>query len=157
MSSGGDRYFKGKAARREILGAKVDKTTATLPQATVDPLFNIQGGRVLLTGLVGEVTTAIEGQTTNIKIQANPTTGTTADIAADLNASGDEVGCLYGITGAFGDAVIGTNAGATVILSHPVVLDIGTIDLECGESSTGSIKWVATYIPWDETGEMTPA
>ena len=152
-----NRYFKGRALRREILGAKVDKATATLPQASVDPLFNIVNGRVILTSLIGEVTTAIEGQATNIKIQANPTTGTTADIAADLNATSDEVGALYGITGAFGSALVGTNAGATVIISSPVILQIGTVDLECGESSTGNIKWTATYIPLDPDGEMTPA
>ncbi len=152
-----NRYFKGLAERKKLLGRKVDKTTAALPQGSVDPLFTIKNGRIILTSLVGEVTTIIEGQTTNLKIQANPTTGTTADIAADLNTSGDEVGTLYGITGAFGDALIGTNAGATVILSHPVVMDIGTIDLETGESSTGNIKWTATYIPYDKAGEMIPA
>jgi len=152
-----NRYFKGRALRREILGAKVSKATAALPQATVDPLFNIIGGRVILTSLIGEATVAVQGQTTNLKIQANPTTGTTVDIAADLNATGDEVGCLYGITGAFASALVGTNAGATVVISTPVVLQIGTIDLECGESSTGNIKWEATYIPLDPDGEMTPA
>jgi len=157
MAGKSDRVFKGIAARRNILGARVSKATAALPQGTVDPLFTILGGRVLLTGLVGEVTTAIQSAAANIKIQSNPTTGTTVDIAADLNATSDEIGCMYGITGAFGDAVVGTNAGATVLLSHPVVLDIGTLDLECGESVTGNIKWIATYMPWDETGEMVPA
>ncbi|KKN72893.1 hypothetical protein LCGC14_0405970 [marine sediment metagenome] len=152
-----NRYFKGRALRREILGAKVDKATAALPQNTVDPLFNIVNGRVILTSLIGEATIQIQGQTTNLKVQVNPTTGTTADIAADLNATGDEVGTLYGITGAFADALIGTNAGATVIISSPVVLQVGTIDLECGETSTGNIKWAATYIPLDPDGEMTVA
>ena len=76
---------------------------------------------------------------------------------ADLNATGDEIGTLYGITGAFGDALIGTNAGAGVMCSHPVVIDIGTIDLECGETSSGNIKWTATYIPWDDGAEMYSA
>ncbi len=154
-----NRYFKGRALRREILGAKVEKATAVIPDATVDPLFNIVNGRVILTSLIGEATVGVTSQeATNIKIQANPTTGTTADIAADLNASADEIGTLYGITGAFGDALIGTNAGATVIISSPVILQIGTIDLECGETIlTGSIKWVATYMPLDPDGEMTPA
>ncbi len=151
-----NRYFKGRALRREILGAKVDKATAALPQGTVDPLFNIVNGRVILTSLIGECT-IIVGSTPKLKVQANPTTGTTVDICADLDASADEVGTLYGITGAFGDALIGTAAGATVIISSPVILQIGTVDLECGESVAGSIKWTATYIPLDPDGEMTPA
>lgn len=150
-------YFKGRAYRRRILGAKVEKATAATPNGAVDPLFNIVGGRVILTSLIGEVTTIIQGATTNIKIQANPTTGTTVDIAADLNASGDEVGALYGITGKFGDAIQGGTAGATVICTSPVVLEIGVIQLECGESTTGNIKWSATYMPLDPDGEMTPA
>ena len=76
---------------------------------------------------------------------------------APRNARFVEVGCLYGITGAFADALVGTNAGATVIISTPVVLQVGTIDLECGEQTTGQIKWSATYIPLDNDGEMTPA
>ena len=154
-----NRYFKGRALRREILGAKVNKATAVIPAVTVDPLFNIVNGRVILTSLIGEATIGVTSQEAiNIKIQANPTTGTTADICADLNASADEIGTLYGITGAFGDAMLGTNAGATVIVSSPVVLKVGVIQLECGETIiAGSIKWTATYIPLDPDAEMTPA
>lgn len=153
----GKEFFGGKARRKVMLGAKLDKATAALPQGTVDPLFNIITGRVILTSLVGEVTTAIQSQATNLKIQANPTTGTTVDIAADLDCTGDEIGCLYGITGLFSDALLGSNAGATVLPRNPVVLPVGTLDLECGESSTGNIKWSVTYIPYDDGAEMTVA
>lgn len=150
-------FFGGKARRKVLLGAKLDKASALLPQNSTDPLFNILSGRVILTSLVGEVTVQIQGQTTNIKIQSNPTTGTTSDIAADLDATGDGIGTLYGITGEFGTAVVGGEEGATNILSTPVILQIGTLDLECGETSTGEIKWSATYIPYDDGAEMTVA
>src|SRR3972149_1823418 len=44
------------------LGFRVDKAAATLPASTTQDLFVISGGLVLVTLLIGEVTTAIQGQ-----------------------------------------------------------------------------------------------
>ncbi|WML79177.1 hypothetical protein [Streptomyces sp. VNUA74] len=149
--------IQGSQIRQISLGTKVDRATATLPQTTQGALFTVTGGRVLLTSLVGEVTTAIQNQACNVKVTSNPTTGTDVDIAANLNVQADEVGCLYGITGLFSDALVGANAGAGVVPRNPVVLPVGTLDLVTSASNTGSVKWSLTYVPLDDGASVAAA
>jgi len=143
--------------RATMLGARVDRAAATLPQTAAGALFNIVGGRVLMTAIVGEVTVAIQNQANNTKLTANPTTGTSVDICAVLSIANDEVGCLYGITGTFATAMVGANAGATVTPTTPVVLPVGTLDLDCAASNTGSVKWSLFYVPLDPGAYVTAA
>jgi hypothetical protein len=138
-------------------GLRVDRATATLPQTTAGALFTISGGTVAITGIVGEVTTVIQTQANNTKLTANPTTGSSSDICAVLDTSADEVGCLYGITGTIGDALIGANAGATQLPANAVVANIGTIDLDCAASNSGAVKWSIWYVPLEDGAVITAA
>lgn len=143
--------------RKSKLGKIVERDTATLPQTTAGSLFTIAGGKVLITAIVGEVTTIIETQANNTKLIANPTTGTSVDMCTVLDTSADEVGCLYGITGTPANALIGTNAGLTPAMAKGLILNIGTIDLSCASSNTGAIKWTIHYIPIDENATIVAA
>lgn len=145
MSTG----IAGAAFKKSILGVSVSRATAALPQTTQSALFNVTGGRVAITSIVGQVTTVIQTQANNTKLVANPTTGTDVDLCAVLDISADQVGCLYGITGVFSDAMVGVNAGATVLQQRAIVVNTGSIDLNCAASNTGSVKWDITYIPID--------
>ena len=138
-------------------GKSVSRTTAALPQTAAAAIFNVVGGRVAITKIVGEVTTAIQNQANNTKLTANPTAGTSVDICAVLNIADDEVGCLYGITGLNTDALIGINAGALPGQTRDVVVNAGTIDLDCAASNTGSVKWTVFYVPIDEGATVTAA
>jgi hypothetical protein len=149
--------IQGDELRTLLFGTKVDRATASLPATTQSAIFTVTGGRVLVTSLVGEVTTVIQNQACNVKITANPTAGTDVDIAANLNVQADEVGCLYGITGLFSDALVGANAGATVVPRNPVVLPVGTLDLVTSATNTGSVKWSLTYIPLDNGASVAAA
>lgn len=139
-----------KAMRLALLGFKVDRSAANLPQSTQSALFNIRGGRVAITSIVGEVTTAIQNQANNTKLVSNPTTGTDVDLCAVLSVANKEAGTLFGITGIFSDALVGANAGATVGQQRPVILPIGTLDLSCAASNTGAVKWSVFYVPVDD-------
>lgn len=139
------------------IGMRVDRATATLPQTTASALFNILVGTVAITGIVGEVTTVIQTQANNTKLVANPTTGTSADICAVLDITAKEAGGLFGITGLFTDAMVGGTAGATVLMRNPVVVNIGTIDLNCAASNTGSVKWSIWYVPLEDGAYITAA
>jgi hypothetical protein len=132
------------------IGMRVDRATASLPQTAASAIFNIVGGTVAITGIVGEVTTVIQTQATNTKLTANPTTGTSADICAVLDITAKEVGGLFGITGLASDALVGGTAGAAVLPRNPVVCNIGTLDLDCAASSTGAIKWSIFYVPLED-------
>jgi hypothetical protein len=132
------------------LGFQTDRATAALPQTAAHALFTIATGRIVVFGLVGEVTTVIQTQANNTKIVANPTTGTSVDLCAVLSITAKEVGTLLGITGVFADALVGANAGATILCDRPVVVPIGTIDLDCAASNTGAIKWKLLWLPLDD-------
>lgn len=152
-----NRLRDAKALRATRFGIPVERDTAALPQTTQSALFNVVGGRVAIFGIIGEVTTAIQAQANNTKIVANPTTGTDVDLCAVLSVASDEVGCLYGITGIFSDAMVGANAGAAVMCQRPVVVAAGTIDLNCAASNTGSVKWAIFYLPIDDGAYVTAA
>lgn len=152
-----DLLQQGLALRRLFLGTKVERATAALPASTAAAIFTISGGRIILTSIVGEVTATIQTQLDNTKLISNPTTGTSVDMCAVLDITADEVGCLYGITGLPSDALIGTNAGLTQHMNRYLVLPIGTIDLSCSATNTGSATWGITYIPFDDGASVAAA
>jgi hypothetical protein len=149
--------IQGDQLRTILYGTKVDRATATLPQTAAGSLFTVSGGRILLTSIVGQVTTVIQTQANNTKLQSVPTTGTTVDLCAVLDISAKEVGCLFGITGLFTDAMLGSNAGATVVPRNPIVVPVGAIKLNCAASNTGSVKWSMTYVPLDNGASVAAA
>ena len=146
-----------KAVAQITQGFRVSRSTAALPQTAQSALFNVTGGRVMILGVVGEVTTIIQNQANNTKIVANPTTGSDVDLCAVLSTANKEVGTLFGITGTFATALVGSNAGAGVMCSQPVVVPVGTIDLNCAASNTGSVKWDLWYLPLDDGAAVTAA
>jgi len=142
-------YIEGKALRKLQLGTKVERATATLPQTTAAPIFNVLGGRVSVKRIVGEVT-VILGAVGNMSLEGNPTTGTMVPLCAVVAAGTKEAGTLLGITGTFADAMLAANAGALEAQVKDVVLPVGTIDLRLSASSTGSVKWTLFYVPIDD-------
>lgn len=131
-----------------ILGQRVDRSTDNLTNG--EDLFTVAGGRVLVTQIVGEVTTIMESKTINIKLQSNPTTGTTNDMCGALDCTGLEAGTLLSITGTAGDAMIAGSSGAVKGMLAPVIVAVGAIEANVGATHTGSIKWSIWYIPLDE-------
>lgn len=140
----------GAGFRKMQLGIMVERATATLPQTTAGALFTVVGGRVAITQIVGQVTTAIQNQTSKTKLTANPTTGTAVDMCAELDIAADEIGTLYGMSGLNSDAMIGINAGLVPAQLRDVIVNVGSIDIACAASSTGSVKWVLFYYPIDD-------
>ncbi len=132
------------------LGMRVDRATATLPQTTASALFNVVGGTVAITGIVGEVTTVIQTQANNTKLTANPTTGTSVDICTVLDITAKEVGALLSVSTFVTGALVGGTAGAALMADAPVAVNIGTIDLDCAASNTGAIKWSIFYVPLED-------
>lgn len=134
-----------------------ERATDTLPQGAAEALFTITGGRIIVVGIVGEVTTAIENSANNTKLVNNPTTGTSQDICAVLDIANDEVGTLYGITGVLSDAMVGAGQALRAQLVPLILNGPGTIDLDCAGSITGSVKWSLFYRPLDRGAHVTAA
>lgn len=147
----------GPQVRGIALGITVQRATAVLPATAYGALFTVTGGRIIVTGLVGEFTVAGSATATNLKVTATPTTGTAVDIAANVAVASKEVGTLLGITGVFATAVTAANAGATTMPTNGVVVPIGTLGVTTSATNTGSVKWTLTYILLDDGASVAAA
>jgi hypothetical protein len=94
----------GDAFRKAVLGNVASKAYSLAVETKT--LFTVSG-LVLVTALVGKVTTAITVANT-VKLQANPTTGTTQDLCAatDIGTTDTPAGDLLSITGAAAESMI---------------------------------------------------
>jgi hypothetical protein len=146
--------FHADAAAKLILGKVVQRATANLPATATAAIFTVTG-RVAAT-IVGEVTTVIQTQACNAKLQSNPTAaGSSVDLCADLDISAKAVATLLGITGTFANAMV---AGVALPLqAAPVVLQAGTIDLVTSATNTGQVKWTVRYVPIDDGATVVAA
>ena len=68
------------------LGLRIDRATqsgATLFTTAAVPLFRVSTGRVLVTCILGEVTTQLGADATLAKFTGTPTVGTAVDLCAN--------------------------------------------------------------------------
>lgn len=138
---------------------KVSQPTVNLPkaaQSSTGQIFRVRGGRVLMHALVGQVTTIIQAQTTNIKVTSKALTtadvaiGTAVDISANVDGNAKEVGSLYVVLSS-GAAAVWSNAGAglSTLGNAKIVLPAGEIYVTTGADSTGQMQWDMWYQPLD--------
>lgn len=132
-----------------VRGHHVARAAATLPQTATHNLFTVSGGRVLVTLLMGTVTTIIQNSDPVAKITVTPTTGSAVDIASTVDLTSLEAG---GHVVCEGDttALVKGNAGQCIVPATQFIVPAGTIDLTTGASKTGAIKWDLFFIPIDE-------
>lgn len=154
--------IQGSQLRALLYGVRVSKATAALPQTTTANLFTVTGGRIILTSIVGEVTTVIQTQANNTKLISNPTTGSSVDLCAVKDITALEVGGFLSLSPdldatPFSVALQQQNAGAVSLPVLGIVIPIGAIELSCAASNTGSIKWDMTYIPLDDGASVAAA
>lgn len=149
MASG----ISGRQVRINQYGLTVVRNAANLPQTTTGNLFSITGGRILMTTIVGEVTTAIQATPNATKLQTVNVGGTgLVDLCATVDIAGISVGTLFGITGTFANAGA---FGSSVPHSNEVVVGNGFVRLSTAGSATGQMKWLVTYIPLDDGAVVT--
>ncbi len=154
-------YGAGFVPGRQLLninqGIPVFRTATTLPQTTAFAIFNIVGGRVLMTGIAGRIT-IILGVVGNMGLEENPTAGTTELICAVVAAGTYAAGDMLGITGVAATAMQpAATGGIPAMTTRGVVLRVGTLDWRLSASSTGEIEWGMTYIPIDDGAYVTIA
>lgn len=145
MSTG----IAGRQQRGAVYGNKVERATANLPASTNGNLFQVTGGRVLMTTIVGEVTTVIQAQANAIKLNHLSTAlgGAGTDITGTVESNGLAVGTQLGITGTFATAM---QVGAAVPQTNEIVLTTGFLRLNTAATNTGQVRWTVTYIPLDD-------
>lgn len=149
----------GKDLRRLLFGRKVDRATATLPQTATGSIFTVSGGRVLVTGLIGEVTTVIGGTATTLTVVSTPASGTATTLASATAITSKEVGAECTLPLTSGGALVVANAGGGgQFPGHAgYVVPVGSIQITTSASTTGSIKWSLTYVPLDDGASVAAA
>lgn len=145
----------GKALRKLVLGLKVDRATANM--TTGLELFTISGGNCQVNLLYGEITTVIENKTVNLTVVADPTTGTSTNIAALLDIDNDEAGGLLTVSGVAATALQRGLSGSVPSALQPFIVAPGAIEVTIGATHTGSIRWTIFYIPLEDGAYITAA
>lgn len=154
--------IQGDQIRSVLLGVSVSKATGTVANGTTT-LFNITGGRVVVTSIVGRVTTAIGSTTSNAKLVYNPTAaGTSFDLCTAVDIASDAVEQTYYFTGnvaSTGALLVGGAVGqANPIFTNPYVLQAGAIEQNLSADPVGgAITWTVTYYPYDAGASVTAA
>lgn len=147
------------ALRKLLFGSHVVRAAAALPQSTTGHLFTVTGGRILIIGLVGKVTTAVQAQATTLQLVATPGTGTAVNLnlvtASDLNAK--EVGSQVTLDVPANKAVITTAGAGYMGPPVPISMGPGTIDLTTVASSTGAMQWDLFYVELDDGASVAAA
>ncbi len=140
--------ISGKATRISNYGVTVVRAAANLPATTSGNLFSISGP-ILLTTVVGIVTTAIQAQANAIKLESFLTSAAAAtDLCAAVDSSGQGVGKLFGITGT--SATTGVFGYNVPQLNETIMSGPGFIRLNTAATNTGQMRWICTYIPLED-------
>ena len=138
------------------LGMRVDRAAALVLQATTT-LFNVVGGRVLVTGFLGEITVDIANTATTLQM-SHLRNDVTAPVATVLDIASDSIaqltqGTLFTLpSAATGKLTASTNNSAAYMGLQPaIVLAPGALGLVGSAApATGKIKWSIWYIPLDD-------
>ncbi len=154
--------IQGDQLRTVLLGTPVSKATGTVATGTTT-LFNINSGRVIITSLIGRVTTAIGATVATCKLVYNPTAaGTSFDLCTAVSIETDAVEQTYYIAGDVGTpgalVVAGAVGQANPVFSKPLVLQAGTLEqVLSADPVGGAITWTVTYMPFDNGASVTAA
>jgi len=147
---------KGTQLRVEVFGYQATKSWTLPASATTNTLFTVSGGAVLVTSLIGRVTTLIGSTATTVSLGTVPTVGTgtgTTALATAVAVTSKEVGTFIGVqasSGVGGALVVGTNAGVPVFTNFDFSVNAGTITATTSANAgAGVILWYLTYIPLD--------
>ena len=112
-----------------------------------DDLFTITGGPILVTDLVGIVTTVIGGAANcHLDMVVTEPAGT-VPMSTDVAINTDAAGCSYTFTAVALPVLTPVDAGAVVNYATAQWLcPIGTIKAHCSAAQTGNIKWYLSYV-----------
>lgn len=148
-------YNDAAAFRKSSLGQLVSKAYTPLVVET-KTLFTVSG-LCVITSIFGVVTTAITVANT-VKLQANPTTGTTKDLVAatDLGTTDTPAGNLVSFQGLTGDSIL-TGPGAVPLIKQPIAIAAGTIEQVTATGADGGITWYLTWVPIDDGATIVAA
>jgi hypothetical protein len=152
--------INGSELRSIALGRYVTKSAS--PANATTSLFTVSG-LVLITGIVGLVTTVMSGTATSINLNHDPTIGSAANLCGATVVTSDAAGTLYGYIGAdITTLLVSSGTGApseayTQLASVKTVLNSGVIGCVGTAANTGVVAWHLTYVPISEGASVVAA
>jgi len=150
--------ISGKNARLNVSGLQVVRAAALQPQTATAAIFNVVGGRVIITSFVGDVAVATPATTNTLAINGTPTSGTAVIWASATSTASKEVGTQLTLPGTVGGALGVATAGGGALPDTLYLANTGTITLTTtGSAATGTIRWVLTYVSLDDGAYVTAA
>lgn len=155
--------IQGSQLRSIAYGTQVLKAAQTPPNSgSSATLFTVAGGQVLVTSLVGRVSTVLSGTTGAISLGATPTVGAAgaqvAGIASATVVGGGEAGTAYAVVATIAGAPTTlANGGASAVAGKSPFLAQAAFVVQAGiitittsvATMTGAIDWYLTYVPLD--------
>lgn len=160
-----------------LLGVVVQRPTQVLGNpAGADPsprdIFTIAGGAVLVTQIVGWVTTLMDATVSTL--QLTHSVGNVALSAAIAAIADDAVGTAYTISGDFADLMYKAEAavngairgglrgglaagGAGQIIANGILMIPGNIHMVWTGDQDGAIQWTLCYVPITAGATVVPA
>lgn len=149
--------IQGNQLRTLLFGDVVTKTGQALPADATANLFVVTGGNVLVTSLIGEVTTVCSSTATTVSLGLTPSGSGTLEHAGIAQAgavTSCEVGTFVMPTASGGTATalaVGTKAGSALFGPPiPFVCPPGDITwTTSANNGTGVFTWYCTYVPLD--------
>jgi hypothetical protein len=152
--------IQGYQLRTSLYGVQVIKGPSALPQNTTSTLATVSGGAVMISSMIGLVTTSCSATATNLSLGTVPTTGTSASagIASASAITSQEAGTWViplvsaGIGGAL---VVGAHAGNVIFLPTPFVVAAGTITWTTSANNSGYMKWYFMYTALDNGASLS--
>lgn len=140
-----------------VTRGRLNTKSWTLPgSATTQTLFTVTGGNILVTNLVGIVTTLIGATVTSLTLGTVPTTGTASSngLATTTAVTSREVGTWLAVqqsAGAAAGLLVGTNAGTSLLANYyGFYVAPGTITATTSANAGGGvINWYLSWIALD--------
>lgn len=125
-------------------------------------IFTIDDGRVLITGILGEVTVAIPSESIDFALAFDPDNGgSNVDLGTALVCDADVAGTYYTLNDTFGNALVASTANVLLnaALEEPFVLGEGDIVWSTSGSgmigTTARVRWDLWYVPIDVGATVT--
>ena len=151
----GDLY-RDRALRELVLGIRVNKAGVLTAD---DDLFTVVG-QVLITLLMGQVTTVMDGGASTVKLNEKTSS---IDLCAATTITSDAAGEIYMLGGDAGAVVNGADAPTLKVGQlagtplTPIIFGLGngvlgslTIESTQTGADTGEILWSLFYIPMED-------
>jgi hypothetical protein len=156
-------FPSGLQLRERNYGLIVPNVAKTVPSSATGTIFTVVG-RILLTSLVGQVSTAIVG-TPTLSVGVTPTGGASAPTAlcTATSISGAAVGTILCLPKLQASALIVSASGVGSTMGNPLdtgglcLVSAGAITITTSAAATGAITWSLQYMPWDATAVVTAA